>query len=139
MLDDKFKPVPRPNPYPALIQAIDTIDFDKVRALLESGVDPDTVDSYGKTALYAAAVKAETDILRLLLQYGADPNIQDNYGYYPLMGAIYPPHNLEMIRLLLEAGADPNIKDHEGGNAFSLAQEYGNIPEVIKLLEQYSK
>ena len=105
MLDDKFKPVPKPNPYPELIQAIDMSDFDKVRALLESGVDPDTADSYGKTALYAAALNVETDILGVL-QYGADPNIQDNYGYYPLMGAIYPPHNLEMIRMLLEAGAE---------------------------------
>ncbi|MBE1556472.1 ankyrin repeat domain-containing protein [Sporosarcina limicola] len=130
---------PSQDPNPPLIKATNAGDFEKVKALLKSGVNPNVVDRDGKTALYAATSNVETDIMSLLLEYGADPNIQDNYGYYPLMGAIYPPHNIEMIRMLLEAGANPTIKDNDGHDAFYMAKENGNIPEVIKLLEQFSK
>jgi ankyrin repeat protein len=47
--------------------------------------------------------------------------------------------HFEMILMLFGAGANPTIKDNDGHNAFDMAKEYGNIPEVIKLLEQFSK
>ena len=53
--------------------------FDKcVDALLEAGVDVNTVTTEGETALIIASKKGHTKCAALLLSGGADPNITEN-------------------------------------------------------------
>lgn len=51
-----------------------------VRGCLEAGVDINTVNEYGQTALYIASWKGDADMVKLLLSYGADPRIPPNGG-----------------------------------------------------------
>jgi hypothetical protein len=63
----------------------DTAITDLMKALLASGLDPDTQDKYGRTALHAAALLGQLDLARYLLSKGADVNARDGDGRTPLM------------------------------------------------------
>lgn len=102
-------------------------DIDKVRRLLESGVDPNiqdpSYDEEGGTPLLHASYNGLYEVSKLLLESGANPNIPDYYyGQTPLMWASLAGHE-EIVRLLLEKGADPNIKDEDGDNALIFATQ----------------
>lgn len=63
----------------------DTAVPEKLRALLSAGLDPDTRDRRGRTALHAAATRAQVELSRHLLAGGADVNAADAGGRTPLM------------------------------------------------------
>jgi hypothetical protein len=63
----------------------DTAVTDSMKALLASGLDPDTQDKYGRTALHAAALLGQLDLARYLLSKGADVNARDGDSRTPLM------------------------------------------------------
>lgn len=63
----------------------DTAITDDMRALLASGVAPDTQDRFGRTALHAAAVLGQIELARFLLARGANINARDREGRTPLM------------------------------------------------------
>lgn len=51
-------------------------DVEDVRALLNAGVDPNTADANGRTALMAAADIDDLRMMMLLLKAGADVNVK---------------------------------------------------------------
>lgn len=63
----------------------DTAVPEKLQALLSAGLDPDTRDRRGRTALHAAATRAQVELARHLLDGGADVNAADAGGRTPLM------------------------------------------------------
>jgi ankyrin repeat protein len=58
-----------------LIIACKQNDIGRVRELLDSGADPNLLDTNGLTALVWATGQGNIDVVRLLLDYGADPNL----------------------------------------------------------------
>ena len=58
---------------------------DSMKALLASGLRPNTQDKYGRTALHAAALLAQPELARYLLSKGADINARDRDARTPLM------------------------------------------------------
>src|SRR5262249_31048082 len=52
-------------------------DTARVRTLLDHGVNVNTRDEHGMTALQSAAMNGHTNVVRLLLQHGADPQGYD--------------------------------------------------------------
>ena len=59
-----------------LIRKTDWHDYDGVRLLLDSGVDPNRMTRWGKTALHSAILRDnELKIVELLLDHGADPTL----------------------------------------------------------------
>lgn len=58
---------------------------DLMKALLASGLSPNTQDKYGRTALHAAALLAQPELARYLLSKGADINARDRDARTPLM------------------------------------------------------
>jgi hypothetical protein len=63
----------------------DTAVTDSMKALLASGLSPNTLDKYGRTALHAAALLGQLDLARYLLSKGADVNARDEEGRTSLM------------------------------------------------------
>ena len=59
----------------ALMDAAHSGNVAIARMLLESGANPNLLNSKGRTALHSAVFSTRTDMLTLLLQSGANPNI----------------------------------------------------------------
>lgn len=80
-------------------------DVARVKALLDGGMDPDTANRYGATALTFASDKGHTEVIRLLLERGAEPNVTDTfYNQTPLAWALSKGH-FDIAVLLIEHGA----------------------------------
>jgi ankyrin repeat protein len=105
----------------------------EVMRLLEEGMDINSRDMDGRTALMYASFNGHTDIVNELLKKGAKVNMRDNYGRTPLMFASSGPFP-ETVKLLLENGADPDLVDGEDHyTAIMYAAAEGQL-EVIKVL-----
>lgn len=119
---------------PALCDAAADGDLRRVKRMLLEGVDPDSADEDGTTALMASAFAAQTAIVRFLLDAGADPNTQDVSGLSPLMNAVIASGEMdldgadrlfaEIVEILLDAGADPDLEDQDGLTARDHAEAY---------------
>ena len=96
-----------------LIDAARSGSIDDVNRLLDEGVDINSRNELGHTALTTAAWSSENEIVRLLLDTGSvdvelrDMSIGHRKTFSPLMIASLHK-NLELVEMLLESGADPN-------------------------------
>ena len=98
----------------ALSSAAKRGKVDKVRKLIESGVDLDEQDSRGNSAIYQAAYKGHSTVVQMLVDAGADFEIDNRFGSTPLHVAARYGH-VDVIRVLAAAGADLDVKTKEGG------------------------
>lgn len=108
-------------------------DVEKVKQLLDEGVDVNGRDQTGDTPLTNACNMDRPAIVELLLTRGADPNLKDSLGDPPLMVAIKGWRNMATIKLLLEKGADPNISGQVDDTPLIVAARWGNA-DLVKLL-----
>ncbi|OOQ87359.1 hypothetical protein PEBR_17157 [Penicillium brasilianum] len=118
-----------------IIIAADHGRLDVVTKLLESGVDPNTVDEIGTSALHNAAKRGHWHIARLLLEKNASPTLQDGNNSIPLHLAIRAGHK-QIVRLLLEC--DPSMcefKENEIYSPIRIAAVCGNAEIVQNLLD----
>ena len=115
-----------------LVDAVQNRDDAGARALLEEGVEVNTAQPDGTTALHWAARWDQVDIAGLLLQAGADANAANRYGVTPLSLAS-TNGNAIIVATLLGAGADPNASTPEGETSLMTAARTGN-PDVVQLL-----
>jgi ankyrin repeat protein len=80
---------------------------DKLRAVLASGVDPNTPLRDADSALCLAAMFGRTECVKLLLEAGAHVNHVGSLELTPLMSA----KSADAARLLIEHGADVGARD----------------------------
>jgi ankyrin repeat protein len=74
------------------------------RELLDSGADPNRVDSLGETALHKASAWGYTAIIELLLSSGADPTITEMCGELPVDQAL--PRKRDEVRAVFDRYAN---------------------------------
>jgi hypothetical protein len=83
-----------------LRQAVRAGDVVKVRTILNAdGINVNSKDNYGQTALHIAASRGLAEIVKLLITKGADPDIKDRAGKTPLILAEGKGHK-EVAELL---------------------------------------
>jgi Zn-dependent protease with chaperone function len=123
-----------PDSTPTLIDAVVQGDLNKMNELLLDGVDLDTQDHDGWTALHWAVEDSNIDASKAILEAGANPNIEDYYGGVPLMTAA-GDGNIEMLKLLLQAGVNIDHQDYDGWTPLMYAVSSGQIQTVQALLE----
>jgi ankyrin repeat protein len=129
----------------AFLSAVSMTRLARVQELLALGVDPNTADPWGRTALHMAvryAYNGEDDALeitRVLLAAGADLHAADQEGFTALKHAAvygYP----ELLKFLIAAGAEINHRTPEGQTAIGMIECCSPIKNrrnrIIKLLEQ---
>lgn len=61
--------------------------IDAIKVCLEGGVDINTADGRGQTALYGAALMGYDEVVKFLLEHGAKPDIKDQRGFTALDAA----------------------------------------------------
>jgi ankyrin repeat protein len=104
-------------------------DQKSVNLLLDKGVNIDTANRTGWTALNSAADQGHIDIVQLLLERKADPN-----ACSPLIKALNRNYS-EVAQLLLKQHADPNQADANGCTPLNMAAMKGHEDAVKQLLK----
>ena len=123
-------------PHELLYVAAETNDCDKLKELLERGVDASFVDEgSGQTTLHRAA--RHTNALKLLLENtNLDLTVKARDGRTPLMIAAYWGNNSGVSMLLEKSGVDQVCAvDSSFSTALHYAAERGNASTVRLLLE----
>jgi hypothetical protein len=123
---------PRQRGAAALSDAVQARDGDRLRALLDRGVPPNTGDG-SFSPLHHAVLSGDPRLVRMLLEKGANPNARDSAGETPLHEALRR-RNHEMIGALLDFGANPNLPDRSGRTPLQAAGGDGFLTR--KLLEK---
>ncbi len=118
----------------AWMEAATTGQTERVIAILKEGLDVDTKDDSGATALMLASSSGHADIVQVLLEHSADVNARDKNGMSALMRACMKD-NVAVIKGLIEGGADVNAKNNGGNTALLIAGSAGNYLAVQELLK----
>jgi uncharacterized protein len=84
-------------------------DADIVRDLLSRGIDPNTRDRHGQTALMLAAQAGHLRLVQLLIDHGCHLNVTAKFGLSAVMLAVIAGHK-EIARALAHAGADLTLQ-----------------------------
>jgi ankyrin repeat protein len=114
-----------------LLTAIRNGNHAAVEKLIRSGVDVNTVDSDGTTALMHAVIESDVKMMKLLIDHGANVNAKNAAESTALLYAVT---NLSKARVLLDAGADVKVKNKRNSTTMSVAvTAFGSTP-VLKLL-----
>jgi len=115
-------------------KAANSGDLEKVKAILDSGVDVDARDSFGGTALHAAMFQDDMEIVRTLIDHGFDVNAQgSSNGFTPLHDAVWAD-NLPAAKLLIERGADLSIRNKDGQTPAEKARTEGK--QTVSILSK---
>lgn len=115
--------------------------FVGVDAMLKTGVDPNSRDKNGNTALIIAASYGDIQSAQALITYKANVNAANSTGMTPLLYAIQT-QNKEMTELLLEKGADVNKTNLNNEGPLFWAAYFGNtrlVEDLLKLGADYNK
>ncbi|RCH88603.1 cyclin-dependent serine/threonine protein kinase [Rhizopus azygosporus] len=108
--------------------------LDRVKELIEGGMDVNSHDQFGYTAMHAAVSYNQTEIVKYLLDKGADVNVEDFDKDTPLFVA----ETVEMAQILLDRGADPK-KVNEDGFTPALTAFQEGWKEVAEYLANITK
>lgn len=119
------------------ITAAENGDKAKVEDLIKKGVDINTKNKNGETALIRALKYRQKSIFNILLKNGANVNTKDSYGYTPLMYAV-DRGSADFGKLLLAKNADVNAKNNKGETALMIAA-YSDFTSSFSLLKNNPK
>ncbi|CAI0455344.1 unnamed protein product [Linum tenue] len=100
--------------------------------LVKHGLDIDSIDKGGRTALHKAVIGKKEAVISHLLRRGAIPHIRDKDGASPLhyaaeVGAI------QSVKLLIKYKVDVNATDEEGWTPLHIAVQ-GRNRDIAKVL-----
>ena len=112
-------------------------DVATLRGYLHNGVDINSVNAGGATALEMASQSGKLDVVQVLLSLGASPNpiVPDAFSSALISASTYGHDGI--VRLLLENGADPDFPDTEGQTALIWAAGHGMQIEIIETLLKF--
>jgi hypothetical protein len=106
-----------------------------MKALLNKGVEVNSRNVNGATALMIASLNGHVETVKFLLSKGADVNARDNHDYTTLIH-ISGQGNVKIMQILLEKRAEVNAKNDLGLTALDNAELFKQ-QGAIKLLKKY--
>ncbi len=109
-------------------------DTSVMSLLLDTGLDPNLLDTRGFSLLMIAAYSDQAAMVCLLAGRGADPNLPDPSGNTPLMGSAFKG-SADVARTLLECGADRSIGNRDGATALDFAETFGHTALIGLLVD----
>ncbi|MDF1861600.1 MAG: ankyrin repeat domain-containing protein [Verrucomicrobiales bacterium] len=115
-----------------LIVAAGAGDFESLVFFQDAGLEIDSTDQNGNTALIKASSAGQLATVERILGMGADPRHVNVAGRDALLAASAMGYD-EVARMLMSRGADAELKDKEGWSALSIAA-YNGHSDVVSLL-----
>ena len=115
------------------LAAVTRDDAAEVEQLIAQGVDIETRDGRGATALLLATHHNAINVARILIEAGANVNAMDEISDSPYLYA-GAEGRLEILRMTLKHGADLASVNRYGGTALIPAAHHGHIETVRELL-----
>lgn len=122
----------------ALHDAAKKGEQNKLKLLIDSGVNLNVPDKDGATPLHHAAYLGHDKLVKMLLKAGAKVDYLDDEKCTPLHNACYGGH-IACVTDLLAAGADVNARDEEQGTPLLNACCQGHAEVVKTLLKKGSE
>lgn len=125
----------------ALHRAVDLGEADRIKELIQSGVDVEARNARGFTPLHEAIWNGKPQIVQRLLEGGANPNapiIARGLDWTPLHEAARFGSN-SIIDLLLAKGAHINSKNTRNRTPVDMAVEYRQAATVRHLVARGAK
>lgn len=113
-----------------LMNAANTGDLNRIRALVDKDADVNAQDDFGWTALRFAVRKHYDDAVQELIEAKADVNLCSKSGRTPLMSAVANDAP-NIVQLLVSAGADLTAKNGDGLTAFDIAKRGGGMGNTV--------
>lgn len=101
----------------------------ELETYLKKGVEPDTFDRFGETALMEAVGKGAGRDVDLLLKHKANPNIANKSGQTPMHIAA-AGRDEAIVEKLYKSGAKMNCKTPSGQTPLDIAERHGNRPVI---------
>ncbi|NEJ83217.1 hypothetical protein GR268_42830, partial [Rhizobium leguminosarum] len=117
----------------SLHTATEQRNINKIKELVNAGVNINLKDNNSWTSLHKAAQKGHIDVAAFLISLGADVNARDNNGITPLYVAALLGH-LELIRYFIAFGANVNAKNTNGNTPLYMVALKGNLALVRYLI-----
>jgi ankyrin repeat protein len=115
-------------------KAVTEGDLESVRRQLDSGIDVDSRDKYGQTALMVAAHRGHIKVIKEVIAHGADLDVTAKYNLTAVMLAVIAGHS-DVARILARAGADLS-KEGTGAPGFAGKTAY-DLAVSRRLTEVY--
>ena len=116
----------------ALLLAVAKGFVQMVEALLSLGVDINSKDTLGQTALHRATRRKDEEMMRLLLKSGADVECKDDDNRTP-WSANLRCNNPDSLQILLNAGANPSTSGQQGVSELYTAAKDGDT-QIVKYM-----
>jgi ankyrin repeat protein len=118
----------------AFLKEVRAGNRENVDIFIKAGMDINTGDKDGSSALMIASEKGDPEMVKLLIQSGADINAHNIDGYTGLMYAAYKG-NRQIAELLVENKADVNARDKDGWTALRYASIQGQH-DIVAILKK---
>ena len=117
----------------AFLNEVRSGNKEHMELFIKAGMDINSRDKDGSTALMIVSEKGDLEMAQLLIQNGADVDAKNIDGYTALMYVAYKG-NLQIAELLIKNRADINVRDKDGWTAlrYALIQRGSAMVELLK-------
>ncbi len=106
-----------------------------LKRCLEKGVDINTTNRQGRTAIVNASLNKHYECISFLINAGADINKQDQTCFNPFLLSCLN-NDLTLLRIVLPAKPNLDLLTRFGGVGITPASEKGHVEIVRELLEK---